>query len=254
MAASLGIPKVLESSDMVLLAVPDKLSVMTYLYQLRAHFTGQTLEVQQIGFNAQESTYTVGEHDTDQDARICKEMYGKEITDAKKSPKKSPNKENRTRSSVSPAKEVKAKTPDRDVKRRSKRDVDRSSPCQSPQDGDSLSVSKHYRKRGSPVPETLRVSPSRDSPGNRVSPDKESSLMTRKQLLNPFDSDDEDSQGTVVHTAPPVTSDQRQRPAVDSLVSPDDSVHSPHSPVEDFRPSKSSVYQSSSAVTEKRHR
>lgn len=34
---------------MVLLAVPDKLSVMTYLHQLRAYFTGQTLEVQQIG-------------------------------------------------------------------------------------------------------------------------------------------------------------------------------------------------------------
>jgi len=48
-AASIGIPKVLEPADMVLLAVPDKLSVMTYLYQLRAYFTGQTLEVQQIG-------------------------------------------------------------------------------------------------------------------------------------------------------------------------------------------------------------
>ena len=60
-AAGLDIPKVLEPADMVLLAVPDKLSVMTYLYQLRAFFTGQTLEVQQIGSNAQESTYTVGE-------------------------------------------------------------------------------------------------------------------------------------------------------------------------------------------------
>uniref|UniRef100_T1EII1 Calponin-homology (CH) domain-containing protein n=1 Tax=Helobdella robusta TaxID=6412 RepID=T1EII1_HELRO len=38
-AADLGIPKVLEPSDMVLLAVPDKLSVMTYLYQLRSYFT-----------------------------------------------------------------------------------------------------------------------------------------------------------------------------------------------------------------------
>jgi hypothetical protein len=36
----LGIPKVLEPADMSLLAVPDKLAVMTYLYQLHAHFTG----------------------------------------------------------------------------------------------------------------------------------------------------------------------------------------------------------------------
>lgn len=75
-AATLGIPKVLEASDMVLTAVPDKLSVMTYLYQLRSYFTGQTLEVQQIGSTAQESTYMVGEFDSERDACISKEMYG----------------------------------------------------------------------------------------------------------------------------------------------------------------------------------
>lgn len=75
-AASLGIPKVLEASDMVLTAMPDKLTVMTYLYQLRSYFTGQTLEVQQIGSIAQESTYMVGELDLERDACISKEMYG----------------------------------------------------------------------------------------------------------------------------------------------------------------------------------
>ena len=48
-ASSLGVPRVIEPSDMVLLTVPDKLSVMTYLYQLRSFFTGATLEVQQLG-------------------------------------------------------------------------------------------------------------------------------------------------------------------------------------------------------------
>lgn len=43
-AESLGIPKVMEHSDMVILAVPDKLAVMTYLYQLKAYFTGQKLD------------------------------------------------------------------------------------------------------------------------------------------------------------------------------------------------------------------
>nr|6ZSH_B Chain B, EH domain-binding protein 1 [Homo sapiens]6ZSH_D Chain D, EH domain-binding protein 1 [Homo sapiens] len=39
--ASIGISRLLEPSDMVLLAIPDKLTVMTYLYQIRAHFSGQ---------------------------------------------------------------------------------------------------------------------------------------------------------------------------------------------------------------------
>jgi len=38
-ASEFGIPKVLEVADMVLRKVPDRLSVMTYLYQLRAYFT-----------------------------------------------------------------------------------------------------------------------------------------------------------------------------------------------------------------------
>jgi hypothetical protein len=38
---ALGIPRVIEPADMDVLAVPDKLAVMTYLYQLRAHFTGE---------------------------------------------------------------------------------------------------------------------------------------------------------------------------------------------------------------------
>lgn len=36
----LGIHKIIEPADMDLLMVPDKLSVVTYLHQLRAHFTG----------------------------------------------------------------------------------------------------------------------------------------------------------------------------------------------------------------------
>jgi Calponin homology (CH) domain len=45
----LGIPRVIEPSDMSLLSVPDKLAVMTYLYQLHAHFNGRQLEVDTIG-------------------------------------------------------------------------------------------------------------------------------------------------------------------------------------------------------------
>lgn len=41
--------------------VPDKLSVMTYLYQLRAYFTGQALRVRQLGASTSESVYAVRE-------------------------------------------------------------------------------------------------------------------------------------------------------------------------------------------------
>jgi hypothetical protein len=40
---ALGIPRVIEPADMDVLTVPDKLAVMTYLYQLRAHFTGEVV-------------------------------------------------------------------------------------------------------------------------------------------------------------------------------------------------------------------
>ncbi|XP_076463903.1 EH domain-binding protein 1-like [Babylonia areolata] len=76
-AATLGIPKVIEPSDMVMLAVPDKLCVMTYLHQLRSYFTGQALEVIQIGTNSSESTYTLGERDVDDEKRVSEEMYGR---------------------------------------------------------------------------------------------------------------------------------------------------------------------------------
>lgn len=64
-AGCLGIPRVIEPRDMSLLAVPDKLAVMTYLYQLRAHFTGHQLEIEQIGNTSDESSYIIGNYKSD---------------------------------------------------------------------------------------------------------------------------------------------------------------------------------------------
>lgn len=64
-AECLGIPRVIEPNDMRLLAVPDKLAVMTYLYQLRAHFTGHQLQIQQIGNTSDESSYIIGNYKSD---------------------------------------------------------------------------------------------------------------------------------------------------------------------------------------------
>ena len=44
---------------MVLLSVPDRLIVMTYLSQIRSHFTGQELSVLQIEHNSSQTSYTL---------------------------------------------------------------------------------------------------------------------------------------------------------------------------------------------------
>lgn len=54
---ALGISRLLEPSDMVLLAVPDRLIVMTYLSQIRSHFTHQELSVLQIERNSSQTSY-----------------------------------------------------------------------------------------------------------------------------------------------------------------------------------------------------
>lgn len=64
-AESLGIPRVIEPCDMNLLAVPDKLAVMTYLHQLRAHFTGHQLKLEQYGQTSDESSYVIGDYKSD---------------------------------------------------------------------------------------------------------------------------------------------------------------------------------------------
>ncbi|XP_047435573.1 EH domain-binding protein 1-like protein 1 [Mugil cephalus] len=57
--AELGISRLIEPSDMVMLAVPDRLIVMTYLNQIRTHFTGQQLSVLHIDKDSSESSYAV---------------------------------------------------------------------------------------------------------------------------------------------------------------------------------------------------
>ncbi|XP_072437695.1 EH domain-binding protein 1 isoform X2 [Chiloscyllium punctatum] len=81
--ASLGISRLLEPADMVLLAIPDKLSVMTYLYQIRAHFSGEELNVVQIEENSSKSKYKVGNFETDTNSSIDQEQFYAEINDVK---------------------------------------------------------------------------------------------------------------------------------------------------------------------------
>ncbi|XP_069811591.1 EH domain-binding protein 1 isoform X5 [Dendropsophus ebraccatus] len=84
--ASIGISRLLEPSDMVLLAIPDKLTVMTYLYQIRAHFCGQELNVVQIEENSSKSTYKVGNYETDTNSSIDQEKFYAELSDLNTEP------------------------------------------------------------------------------------------------------------------------------------------------------------------------
>ncbi|TSU37052.1 EH domain-binding protein 1 [Bagarius yarrelli] len=77
--ASLGISRLLEPADMVLLAIPDKLTVMTYLYQIRAHFSGQELSVLQIEAQAGHSTYKVGDFHTDTESSVAHDTFYAEL-------------------------------------------------------------------------------------------------------------------------------------------------------------------------------
>ncbi|KAI5622817.1 EH domain-binding protein 1 isoform X5 [Silurus asotus] len=89
--ASLGISRLLEPADMVLLAIPDKLTVMTYLYQIRAHFSGQELSVLQIEAQAGRSTYKVGDFHTDTESSVAHDTFYAELQS--ETPKPQPDEE-----------------------------------------------------------------------------------------------------------------------------------------------------------------
>lgn len=81
--AELGISRLIEPSDMVMLAVPDRLIVMTYLNQIRTRFTDQELSVLHIEKDSSESSYAVaGDRDSEQDAeatvRYCTQRLQEE--------------------------------------------------------------------------------------------------------------------------------------------------------------------------------
>lgn len=163
-ASFLGIPRVIEPSDMVILAVPDKLMVMTYLYQLRTHFTGRDLEVMQIGRKATESQYAVGRAGSDE--------RGQRSESRGSSSRSSPVRQDRLSASKS-----RSRSPPTLAQSRSNSRSDSGS------NGGTTALSGHERKI--PVPSSLVVL-------KPVTPgDGKKKLMTRKQLMNPFDSDSE---------------------------------------------------------------
>ncbi|XP_029696001.1 EH domain-binding protein 1-like protein 1 isoform X5 [Takifugu rubripes] len=81
--AELGISRLMEPSDMVMPPVPDRLIVMTYLNQIRTHFTGQELSVLHIEKDNRESSYAVagegnGQEDPEATLRYCTQRLQEE--------------------------------------------------------------------------------------------------------------------------------------------------------------------------------
>ncbi|XP_070180895.1 EH domain-binding protein 1-like isoform X2 [Littorina saxatilis] len=188
-AAKLGIPKVIEPSDMVLLAVPDKLCVMTYLHQLRSYFTGQSLEVQQIGTHTSESTYTLGERDEEDDERVVEEMYGHHKLPGSPKKKKSDHglSGSSSRQSLRNDTEEQRRTPESDnPSLNSQANLD-----QEIQLATAVATSTPV-KEGSPQKPPIKKRRAPRPPAEEATEEDKPRLMTRQQLMNPFDSDDDD--------------------------------------------------------------
>lgn len=176
-AEQLGIPRVIEPRDMSLLAVPDKLAVMTYLYQLRAHFTGHQLQIEQLGNTSDESSYVIGNYKTDNLAshnimkldhfklHLNPQQYismldedGCDANGGQKSP-----------------------TEKKDVKNL------------------ILTGSKNLLgKVLSPVKDKNTIATSTVGQNNQAPPKEKPILMTRRELTDPFGSDDEDEHITTI--------------------------------------------------------
>ncbi|KAL5008749.1 hypothetical protein ScPMuIL_014330 [Solemya velum] len=219
--AKIGIPRVIEPSDMVLLAVPDKLSVMTYLHQLRSYFTGQVLEVQQIGTKTSESTYTLGELDEEAESLISNEMLGRSVKETKMelqlknekcegglmtihdshrdskersvSPDYNRNRGAQSRTSpVRTQKNLEEELTKGDTKLKKKAP----SPPRSHVSTDTKIVQKMRNNgdkiKGEPPSTNKRLAPA--PPVDQPQPQNQ--VMSRTQLMNPFDSDEEDEHST----------------------------------------------------------
>lgn len=82
---ALGVPRVIEPSDMDVLAVPDRLAVMTYLHQLRAYFAGSINTPRSAPNNCLEildtQSYTIGSFSSDTETHVTDMQFDREITE-----------------------------------------------------------------------------------------------------------------------------------------------------------------------------
>lgn len=218
--------RLIEPQDMVILTVPDKLAVMTYLYQLRAHFTGHELEVAQIGNTAEESSYTVGRLDANSgdddilNLRSHDDNRNLQRLSAHLSMPGEVENDNRavearirraSESSQTSQKSMSSKRKSGDFAPEKESGTGVTTPSAKDRIlASSKSITSEIFKIGtkvlSPTREKLAKTENRNSNASLSSNSSSGErpvLMTRKQLVDPFASDDEDEP-----SAPPATQEQ----------------------------------------------
>ncbi|XP_061724901.1 EH domain-binding protein 1 [Cydia pomonella] len=190
-SATLGISQVLTAAD-VCKSKPDRLAIMTYLFQLRAHFTGNELQVEQLGNDETESSYLVGRHDTD--GSLPRDLFSREI-----STRRSKNMENRPRPGSQVSQDSQVSVPSRHSQERYTPDKPAPvQPVQSPAQRPRLMTRKELTDPFGSDDEDCPPAPADTStglPGGLLTVRLTNSHtnMTRKELTDPFGSDDEDS-------------------------------------------------------------
>lgn len=201
---------------MDMLAVPDKLAVMTYLYQLRAYFTGHELELQQIGKTFEESNYVIGRFTTDKDTDVTKQLFGQEIINLRNS-KRNFKKDKSKEKSLSEEKEepVAKETEEKDTKTLSEQksslhlDLARkNAPLKVQIESKPVKVSSEKavivavtQKKDVEVPKQISTESTKETTSEKPP------LMTRRELTDPFGSDeDEPNEGEK-----PVTDSKKEK-------------------------------------------
>ncbi|GFY01304.1 EH domain-binding protein 1 [Trichonephila clavipes] len=239
-AESLGIPKVMEHSDMVILAVPDKLAVMTYLYQMKAFFSGEKLDspfpisssdhiIESNLKNSVEEDIVNAPHNTFDNIKNLRPKFNQEETDSSAEPilpissencSKDDLKINNTNTNIQ-------ECHNSDTPSLHKSTVHSGKNSKTKNDKFS-SISKLILNRKSKLLQTSNTSKVKYAPKPPVSsPTKLSNttiimteentnnkclgtseeprpkLMTRKQLMNPFDSDSEEEELLAIQSGLP---------------------------------------------------
>ncbi|KAL6430457.1 hypothetical protein ACFW04_007818 [Cataglyphis niger] len=234
---ALGIPRVIEPADMDILTVPDKLAVMTYLYQLRAHFTGHELEVHQIGKTTDESSYMIGRFNTDNNTDVSVQLFGQEIINLRKK-EQIDQKNNKTdnnrrsnpfdnkRDDISSLDSLKNKlhlslnSPDNQDHDQCNKDKSPSS-VKEVKDIILASSKSILGKVLSPTKEKYSSREKSKSPPRVQQAQQRPILMTRRQLTDPFGSDDEEENIQIIDDkwSQSISITKSQSPIRDSLVS-----------------------------------
>lgn len=202
-------PRILDASDMVFLAVPDKLNIMTYVYHLRAHLTGSasqphrpvvtSMSDYQMRPERQATSPSAKDAETDWLSPLCK------LTASEKTAVKAEFSRDGRRNRVS-------MSPEKPATRHNNAFGGTFEPSSAAETNHPIGDKRAFSTSAAEA--AVSVHSELNNQSNQLPP-----LMTRRQLLNPFDSDsDSEEKGSESAGAPCDTSDSlRTTPPVQGV-------------------------------------